>query len=46
MKMKYIFLTNEKLLLFRGIFNKHFENLLQVMVLKIKNKESIDFTIN
>ena len=45
-KMKKILLTNENLLLFSGIFNKHFENLLQVMILKIKNEESIDFTIN
>ena len=45
-KMKKILLTNEKLLLFKDIFNKHFENLLQVMILKIKNEESIDFTIN
>ena len=45
-KMKKILLTNEKLLLFKGIFNKHFENLLQVLILKIKNDQSIDFTIN
>ena len=45
-KMKKILLTNEKLLLFKGIFNKHFENVLQVLILKIKNEESIDFTIN
>ena len=44
--MKKILLTNEKLLLFRDIFNNHFENLLQVLILKIKNEESIDFTIN
>ena len=45
-KMKKILLINEKLLLFRDIFINHFENLLQVMILKIKNEESIDFTIN
>ena len=45
-KMKKILLTNENLLLFRDILNKHFENLLQVIILKIKNDQSIDFTIN
>ena len=45
-KMKKILLTNEKLLLFQDIFNKHFENLLQILILKVKNEKSIDFTIN
>ena len=49
-KMKKILLTNENLLLFNDIFKKHFENVLQVMMLKIKikikNEQNIDFTIN
>ena len=45
-KMKKILLKNEKLLLFQDIFNKHFENLLQILILKVKNEKSIDFTIN
>ena len=45
-KMKKIVLTNASRLLFNDIFNKHFENVLQIFIMKIKNEENIDFTIN
>ena len=45
-KMKKILLTNKNLLLFSDIFKKHFENVLQIMMLKIKNEQNIDFSIN
>ena len=50
-KMKKILLVNENLLLFRSKMKQHFENILQILMLKIKNEEekeekSIDFTIN
>ena len=43
-----ITLTNEKMQLFSYKVDQHFENLLMILLLKIKNKEeeeNIDFTI-
>ena len=45
-KIKKIVLTNTNRLLFYDIFNKHFENVLQIFIMKIKNEQNIDFTIN
>ena len=45
-KVEKILFTYENLLLFNDIFEKHFENVLQVFLMKIKNEEDIDFTIN
>ena len=39
-------LTDQNMRLFCIKTDNHFENLLQILVLKIKNEESIDFTIN
>ena len=44
-QIEQIPLSNEKLPLFCSEINKHFENLLIILLLKIKNEESIDFNI-
>ena len=45
-KMKKIVLTKENALLFNATFSKHFEIVLIILVIKIKNEQNIDFTIN
>ena len=45
-KIKMIVLTKEKMLLFNAIFNKQFEIVLILLIMKIKNEQNIDFTIN
>ena len=44
-QLKKILLTNQNLRLFFVKKDEHFENLLLVFLLKIKNEQSIDFTI-
>ena len=45
-QMLQILLTDRNMCLFYAKRNEHFENLLIVFLLKIKNEEGIDFTIN
>ena len=45
-KMKMIVLTKKNVLLFNATFSKHFEIVLIMLVIKIKNEQNIDFTIN
>ena len=45
-KMKMIVLAEENILLFNATFNKHFEIVLIVLIILIKNEQNIDFTIN
>ena len=44
--MKMIVLTKENMLLFNATFSKHFEIVLIMLIMKIKNEQNIDFTIN
>ena len=45
-QMLKILLTDQNMRLFYFKRDQHFENLLMVFLLKIKNEEGIDFTIN
>ena len=45
-KMKIIVLTKENMLLFNTTFSKQFEIVLIMLIMKIKNEQNIDFTIN
>ena len=45
-KMKMIVLTKENMLLFNATFSKQFEIVLIMLIIKIKNEQNIDFTIN
>ena len=46
-KMKMIVLTKKKnMLLFNAIFSNQFEIVLIILIIKIKNEQNIDFTIN
>ena len=45
-KMKMIVLAKENILLFNATFNKHYEIVLIMLIVLIKNDQNIDFTIN
>ena len=45
-QMLQILLTDRNMRLFYAKRDEHFENLLMVFLLKIKNEQRIDFTIN